>query len=81
LGQAGARLNTISSGIIITPLANDELKGLEDQGTLNQCHPYSKNIAHFLEVNAIAAITASAPDGCGKTVSKPHLFGISGITD
>jgi NAD(P)-dependent dehydrogenase (short-subunit alcohol dehydrogenase family) len=26
-GERGARINTISPGIIITPLANDELKG------------------------------------------------------
>ena len=26
-GKRGARINTISPGIIITPLANDELKG------------------------------------------------------
>jgi NAD(P)-dependent dehydrogenase (short-subunit alcohol dehydrogenase family) len=27
-GKRGARVSTISPGIIITPLANDELKGL-----------------------------------------------------
>src|SRR5271168_5216076 len=30
-GKRGARVNTISPGIIITPLANDELKGKPDQ--------------------------------------------------
>lgn len=32
LGKRGARVNTISPGIIITPLANDELKGPRGPG-------------------------------------------------
>ena len=31
-GKRGARVNTISPGIIITPLANDELKGPRGPG-------------------------------------------------
>src|SRR6478672_8621699 len=31
-GKRGARVNTISPGIIITPLANDELKGPRGEG-------------------------------------------------
>jgi NAD(P)-dependent dehydrogenase (short-subunit alcohol dehydrogenase family) len=31
-GKRGARINTISPGIIITPLANDELNGLRGEG-------------------------------------------------
>lgn len=31
-GKRGARVNTISPGIIITPLANDELKGPRGSG-------------------------------------------------
>ena len=31
-GKRGARVNTISPGIIITPLANDELKGPRGDG-------------------------------------------------
>jgi len=31
-GKRGARINTISPGIIITPLANDELKGPRGAG-------------------------------------------------
>jgi NAD(P)-dependent dehydrogenase (short-subunit alcohol dehydrogenase family) len=33
-GKRGARVNTISPGIIITPLANDELKGPRGPGYL-----------------------------------------------
>ncbi len=32
MGQARARVNTISPGIIITPLANDELTGPRGEG-------------------------------------------------
>ena len=31
-GKRGARINTISPGIIITPLAKDELSGLRGEG-------------------------------------------------
>lgn len=33
-GKRGARVNTISLGIIMTPLANDELKGPRGPGYL-----------------------------------------------
>jgi len=51
-GKRGARVNTISPGIIITPLANDELKGPRGEG-------YRKMI------NASAAKRAGTPDEVG----------------
>ena len=37
-GKRGARVNTISPGIIITPLANDELKGPRGEGYRKMIH-------------------------------------------
>ncbi|HLZ87775.1 MAG TPA: SDR family oxidoreductase [Puia sp.] len=51
-GKRGARLNTISPGIIITPLANDELKG-----------PRGDGYRRMLEVSA--AGRAGTPDEVG----------------
>jgi NAD(P)-dependent dehydrogenase (short-subunit alcohol dehydrogenase family) len=51
-GKRGARVNTISPGIIITPLANDELKGPRGDG-------YRKMI------NVSAAGRAGTPDEVG----------------
>ncbi len=51
-GRRGARVNTISPGIIITPLANDELKGPRGDG-------YRKMIA------ASSAKRAGTPDEVG----------------
>lgn len=51
-GKRGARLNTISPGIIITPLANDELKG-----------PRGPSYRRMLEVSA--AGRAGTPDEVG----------------
>jgi NAD(P)-dependent dehydrogenase (short-subunit alcohol dehydrogenase family) len=51
-GQRGARVNTISPGIIITPLANDELKG-----------PRGAGYRHMIEVSA--AGRAGTPDEVG----------------
>ena len=51
-GKRGARVNTISPGIIITPLANDELKGPRGDG-------YRRMIA------ASAAKRAGTPDEVG----------------
>jgi NAD(P)-dependent dehydrogenase (short-subunit alcohol dehydrogenase family) len=51
-GKRGARVNTISPGIIITPLANDELKG-----------PRSPSYRRMLEVSA--AGRAGTPDEVG----------------
>ena len=48
-GKRGARINTISPGIIITPLANDELRGPRDAG-----------YRHMIEVSA--AGRAGTPD-------------------
>jgi NAD(P)-dependent dehydrogenase (short-subunit alcohol dehydrogenase family) len=51
-GKRGARVNTISPGIIITPLANDELKG-----------PLGQSYRRMLEVSA--AGRAGTPDEVG----------------
>lgn len=51
-GKCGARINTISPGIIITPLANDELKG-----------PRGPGYRRMLEVSA--AGRAGTPDEVG----------------
>jgi len=51
-GKRGARVNTISPGIIITPLANDELKG-----------PRGSGYRHMIEVSA--AGRAGTPDEVG----------------
>ena len=51
-GKRGARVNTISPGIIITPLANDELKG-----------PRGPGYRHMMEVSA--AGRAGTPDEVG----------------
>ena len=51
-GKRGARVNTISPGIIITPLANDELKG-----------PRGAGYRRMLEVSA--AGRAGTPDEVG----------------
>jgi NAD(P)-dependent dehydrogenase (short-subunit alcohol dehydrogenase family) len=51
-GKRGARFNTISPGIIITPLANDELKG-----------PRGPRYRRKLEVSA--AGRAGTPDEVG----------------
>jgi NAD(P)-dependent dehydrogenase (short-subunit alcohol dehydrogenase family) len=51
-GKRGARINTISPGIIITPLANDELKG-----------PRGPGYRHMMEVSA--AGRAGTPDEVG----------------
>jgi NAD(P)-dependent dehydrogenase (short-subunit alcohol dehydrogenase family) len=51
-GKRGARINTISPGIIITPLANDELKG-----------PRGAGYRHMME--SCAAGRAGTPDEVG----------------
>jgi NAD(P)-dependent dehydrogenase (short-subunit alcohol dehydrogenase family) len=51
-GKRGARVNTISPGIIITPLANDELKG-----------PRGAGYRHMMEL--CAAGRAGTPDEVG----------------
>ena len=51
-GKRGARVNTISPGIIITPLANDELKG-----------PRGAGYRHMIEVSAVGR--AGTPDEVG----------------
>ena len=51
-GKRGARINTISPGIIITPLANDELKG-----------PRGPGYRRMLEISAVGR--AGTPDEVG----------------
>jgi NAD(P)-dependent dehydrogenase (short-subunit alcohol dehydrogenase family) len=51
-GRRGARVNTISPGIIITPLANDELKG-----------PRGEGYRRMIEISAAAR--AGTPDEVG----------------
>ena len=51
-GKRGARVNTISPGIIITPLANDELKG-----------PRGEGYRRMIEVSAVGR--AGTPDEVG----------------
>jgi NAD(P)-dependent dehydrogenase (short-subunit alcohol dehydrogenase family) len=51
-GKRGARVNTISPGIIITPLANDELKG-----------PRGPGYRRMLEISAVGR--AGTPDEVG----------------
>jgi len=51
-GQRGARVNTISPGIIITPLAKDELKG-----------PRGAGYKHMIELSAVGR--AGTPDEVG----------------
>ena len=51
-GKRGARVNTISPGIIITPLANDELKG-----------PRGPGYRRMIELSAVGR--AGAPDEVG----------------
>jgi len=55
-GKRGARVNTISPGIIITPLANDELKG-----------PRGEGYRRMLEVSA--AGRAGTPDEVGNVAA------------
>lgn len=55
-GKRGARINTISPGIIITPLANDELKG-----------PRGDGYRRMLEVSA--AGRAGTPDEVGNVAA------------
>jgi NAD(P)-dependent dehydrogenase (short-subunit alcohol dehydrogenase family) len=51
-GKKGARINTISPGIIITPLANDELNG-----------PRGVGYRHMIEVSSVGR--AGTPDEVG----------------
>lgn len=55
-GKRGARINTISPGIIITPLANDELKG-----------PRGDGYRRMLQVSA--AGRAGTPDEVGNVAA------------
>jgi NAD(P)-dependent dehydrogenase (short-subunit alcohol dehydrogenase family) len=55
-GKRGARINTISPGIIITPLANDELKG-----------PRGEGYRRMLEISA--AGRAGTPDEVGNVAA------------
>jgi len=62
-GKRGARVNTISPGIIITPLANDELKGPRGAGYRRMIEACSaKRPGTPDEVGNVAALLMG-PDG------------------
>lgn len=62
-GKRGARLNTISPGIIITPLANDELKGPRGDGYRRMIEKSAAGRAGTPdEVGTVAALLMG-PDG------------------
>jgi NAD(P)-dependent dehydrogenase (short-subunit alcohol dehydrogenase family) len=62
-GKRGARVNTISPGIIITPLANDELKGPRGEGYRRMIEISAAGRAGTPdEVGTIAALLMG-PDG------------------
>lgn len=62
-GKRGARVNTISPGIIITPLANDELKGARGPGYRRMIEVSSAGRAGTPdEVGTIGALLMG-PDG------------------
>lgn len=62
-GQRGARLNAISPGIIITPLANDELSGPRGDGYRRMIETsVAKRAGTPDEVGAVAALLMG-PDG------------------
>ena len=56
-GKRGARLNTISPGIIMTPLANDELSGSRGAG-----------YRHMIELS-MACRRAGTPDEVGNVAA------------
>jgi NAD(P)-dependent dehydrogenase (short-subunit alcohol dehydrogenase family) len=62
-GKRGARINTISPGIIITPLANDELKGPRGAGYRQMIETsVAKRAGTPDEVGSVAALLMG-PDG------------------
>lgn len=62
-GKCGARINTISPGIIMTPLANDELSGPRGQGYRNMIEKSAAGRAGTHdEVGTVGALLMG-PDG------------------
>jgi NAD(P)-dependent dehydrogenase (short-subunit alcohol dehydrogenase family) len=62
-GQRGARINAISPGIVMTPLANDELKGPRGEGYRKMIESsVAKRAATPDEIANLAALMMG-PDG------------------
>jgi len=77
-GKRGARINTISPGIIITPLANDELRGPRGAGYRRMIEKsVAKRAGTPDEVGAVAALLMG-PDGTFITGSDVLMDG--GVT-
>jgi NAD(P)-dependent dehydrogenase (short-subunit alcohol dehydrogenase family) len=62
-GKRGARLNTISPGIIITPLANDELRGPRGEGYRRMIEASAAKRAGTPDEVANVAALLMGPDG------------------
>lgn len=62
-GQRGARVNTISPGIIMTPLANDELKGPRGDGYRKMIEVSVAGRAGTADEVATVAALLMGPDG------------------
>jgi NAD(P)-dependent dehydrogenase (short-subunit alcohol dehydrogenase family) len=62
-GKRGARINTISPGIIITPLANDELKGPRGPGYRRMMEVSAAGRAGTPDEVATVAALLMGPDG------------------
>jgi NAD(P)-dependent dehydrogenase (short-subunit alcohol dehydrogenase family) len=77
-GRRGARINSISPGIIITPLANDELKGPRGEGYRKMIESsVAKRAGTPDEVGTVAALLMG-PDGAFITGSDLLMDG--GVT-
>lgn len=68
-GKRGARLNTISPGIIMTPLANDELKGPRGPGYRRMIEVSAAGRAGTPDEVATVAALLMGPDGAFVTGS------------
>jgi NAD(P)-dependent dehydrogenase (short-subunit alcohol dehydrogenase family) len=62
-GRRGARVNTISPGIIITPLANDELRGPRGAGYRRMMHASAAGRAGTPDEVATVGALLLGPDG------------------
>jgi NAD(P)-dependent dehydrogenase (short-subunit alcohol dehydrogenase family) len=77
-GKRGARVNTISPGIIITPLANDELKGPRGPGYRRMMEVSAAGRAGTPDEVATVAALLMGPDGAFITGSDVLMDG--GVT-
>ncbi|MEO6256035.1 MAG: SDR family oxidoreductase [Sphingomicrobium sp.] len=77
-GQRGARINSISPGIIITPLANDELKGPRGEGYRKMIDSSVAKRAGTPDEVATVAALLMGPDGAFITGSDVLIDG--GVT-